>query len=149
MSTETITLRPISELDIEPVSAIDEKITGKYKPDEWESRFSYYLRRDPEASLVAESGGKVVGFMFGEVRAGEFGLDEPSGWIEVLGVDPACRGQAIGRRLLEGMLAGFRERGATAVRTLVNSETQRELLAFFEKSGFRSTPIRTLEHGLS
>ncbi len=36
--------------------------------------------------------GEVVGFMLGEVRSGEFGLEEPTGWIEVLGVDPGHRG---------------------------------------------------------
>lgn len=139
------TLRPVSELDIESVCAIDEKLSGKDRPGEWERRISYYIRRDPELSLVAVEGGKVVGFMLGEVRAGEFGLEEPSGWIEVLGVDPACQGRSIGKKLLEGMLAGFKARGATAVRTLVNETGQKELLGFFEAGGFKSTPIRTLE----
>ena len=140
-----IKLRPISELDIEPVSAIDEKITGKYHPEEWESRFSYYLRRDPELSLIAEADGKVVGFMLGDVRSGEFGLDEPSGWIEVLGVDPEVRGHSIGRMLLDGMIGNFKARGAHAVRTLVNEETQAPLLGFFKKAQFGQTLIRTLE----
>ena len=140
-----IKLRPISELDIEPVSAIDEKITGKYHPEEWETRFTYYLRRDPELSLVAEADGKVVGFMLGEVRSGEFGLDEPSGWIEVLGVDPGAQGHSIGSMLLDGMIGNFKERGVHAVRTLVNEETQAPLLGFFEKAQFGRTPIQTLE----
>jgi ribosomal protein S18 acetylase RimI-like enzyme len=139
-------LRPLSELDIEAVTAIDEKITGQYRPDEWENRVAYYLRRDPETSLVAVAGGRVVGFMLGEVRSGEFGLDEPAGWIEVLGVDPAFQGKAIGQRLLEGILERFRARGATAARTLVNERTQKELLKFFERARFEATPIRTLEH---
>jgi ribosomal protein S18 acetylase RimI-like enzyme len=140
-----ITLRPVSELDIEPVCAIDEKLSGKDRPGEWERRISYYIRRDPELSLVAVEDGKVVGFMLGEVRAGEFGLEEPSGWIEVLGVDPACQGRSVGKKLLEGMLHGFKARGAKAVRTLVSETGQKELLAFFEAGGFKSTPIRTLE----
>jgi ribosomal protein S18 acetylase RimI-like enzyme len=140
-----IKLRPISELDIEPVSAIDEKITGRYHPDEWEDRFAYYLRRDPELSLVAEKDGKVVGFMLGEVRAGEFGLHEPAGWIEVLGVDPAAQGHSVGRMLLDGMIANFRERDVHAVRTLVDEKSQEQLLGFFEKAQFQRTPIQTLE----
>ena len=148
MSGNDVTLRAINELDLESVSAIDEKITGTYRPEEWERRFGYYLRRDPEGSLVAESGGKVVGFMLGEVRAGEFGLEEPAGWIEVLGVDPDCRGRAVGRRLLEGMLQNFRDRGAKTVRTLVNEQDQGELVGFFKKNGFASAPIVTLEQDL-
>lgn len=141
-----IQLRPITELDIEPVSAIDEKITGDYQPKEWEERFAYYLRRDPDLCLVAEDDGTVVGFMLGEVRSGEFGLVEPSGWIEVMGVDPEQRGKQIGRKLLEGMLENFRARGATTVRTLVDTESQEGLQVFFEKNKFASTPIRTLEY---
>lgn len=143
---DDITLRPLSELDMEAVTAIDEKIGGRYRPEEWENRIAYYLRRDPDTSLVAESGGRVVGFMLGEVRSGEFGLEEPAGWIEVLGVDPAFQGKAIGPRLLEGILERFRARGAMAARTLVNEETQGELLRFFEKARFAATPIRTLEY---
>ncbi len=140
-----ITLRPVSELDIEPVCAIDEKLSGKDRPGEWERRISYYIRRDPELSLVAVEGSRVVGFMLGEVRAGEFGLEEPSGWIEVLGVDPECQGRSVGKRLLEGLLAGFKARGCKAVRTLVNDIGQKELMGFFEAGGFKPTPIRTLE----
>lgn len=141
-----ISLRPISELDIEPVSAIDERITGSYQPKRWEERVAYYLRRDPELCLVAEEEGKLVGFMLGELRAGEFGLTEPAGWIEVMGVDPDCRGQSVGRKLAEGMLENFKARGARTVRTLVDSESQASLLGFFEALGFRSTPIRSLEY---
>lgn len=140
-----ITLRPVSELDIEPVCAIDEQISGKDRPGEWERRISYYIRRDPELSLVAVEGTRVVGFMLGEVRAGEFGLEEPAGWIEVLGVDPKCQGRSVGKKLLEGMLKGFKARGCKAVRTLVNETGQKELLGFFESGGFKPTPIRTLE----
>jgi ribosomal protein S18 acetylase RimI-like enzyme len=143
--TGEITLRPVNELDIEAVCAIDEKLSGKDRPGEWERRISYYIRRDPELSLVAVEGEKVVGFMLGEVKAGEFGLEEPAGWIEVLGVDPDCQGRSVGKQLLEGMLKGFRARGAKAVRTLVNETGQKDLFRFFESGGFKPTPIRTLE----
>jgi ribosomal protein S18 acetylase RimI-like enzyme len=145
LKSNGVTLRPVSELDIEAVCAIDEKLSGKDRPGEWERRISYYIRRDPELSLVAVEGKRVVGFMLGEVRAGEFGLEEPAGWIEVLGVDPECQGRSVGKKLLEGMLSGFKARGAKAVRTLVNETGQKELLGFFEAGGFKSTPIRTLE----
>lgn len=141
-------LRPVTDLDLDAVTAIDEKISGTYRPSEWEGRVAYYIRRDPELSLVAELEGKVVGFMLGEVRAGEFGLEEPAGWIEVMGVDPDVQGKSIGRALLEGMVAGFRARGAKKVRTLVDAEGQEALLKFFEATGFTATPTRLLERTL-
>lgn len=90
---------------------------------------------------MAETNGKVVGFMFGEVRSGEFGLEEPTGWIEVLGVDPAARGKAIGRRLADDMLAHFRSRGATTVRTLVDGKME-EIAGFFSSLGFEPAELR-------
>jgi ribosomal protein S18 acetylase RimI-like enzyme len=134
-------IRPVDELDIDSIVAIDEKISGRYRPEVWERRIGYHLRRDPEASVVAESGGKVVGFMLGEVRSGEFGLDEPTGWIEVLGVDPGERGQAIGRRMAEAVLAHFKSQGATSVRTLVDEEMG-EIAGFFVSLGFAPSSLR-------
>jgi ribosomal protein S18 acetylase RimI-like enzyme len=91
--------------------------------------------------VVAEVDGKVVGFMFGEVRSGEFGLDEPTGWIEVLGVDPEARGRAAGRRMAETMLEHFRSRGAVQVRTLVDAEME-EIGGFFRALGFEPASLQ-------
>lgn len=135
-----VRIRPLEEVDIDGVVAIDEKIGGQYRPEVWEGRIGYYIRRDPEASLVAEVDGKLVGFMLGEVRSGEFGLEEPSGWIEVLGVDPDYQGRAIGRRLAEAMLESFRERGAKTVRTLVEADME-EIGRFFASLGFQQAPV--------
>lgn len=138
---DAVRIRPADELDIDAIVAIDEKISGQYRPEVWERRIGYYLRRDPDSSVVAESGGKVVGFMLGEVRSGEFGLEEPTGWIEVLGVDPGQRGQAIGRRMAEAMLAHFKSQGATSVRTLVDEEMG-EIAGFFTSLGFAPSSLR-------
>lgn len=136
-----IRIRPLDELDITAIVAIDEAISGRYRPEVWERRIGYYLRRAPEASLVAEVDGKVAGFMLGEVRSGEFGLDEPTGWIEVLGVDPGQQGKALGRKMAEGMLNHFRSQGAHKVRTLVDEERE-DILRFFTSLGFESAGLR-------
>ncbi len=135
-----IHIRPLTELDIEGIVEIDEKLGGRYRPAVWEQRVGYYLRRDPESSVVAEAGGKVVGFMLGEVRSGEFGLDEATGWVEVLGVDPEFRGRAIGKRLGETLLANLERRGAVTVRTLVD-DSMAELGGFFTSLGFAPAPV--------
>jgi ribosomal protein S18 acetylase RimI-like enzyme len=134
-------IRALADTDISPIVGIDEKIGGRYRPEVWERQIGYYLRRDPEGSVVAELGGEVVGFMLGEVRSGEFGLEEPTGWIEVLGVDPAYRGKAIGRQMAEALLGHFRELGAHSVRTLVD-ESAGELGAFFASLGFQASTLR-------
>jgi ribosomal protein S18 acetylase RimI-like enzyme len=136
-----IRFRPLDELDISDIVAIDERIGGHYRPEVWERQIGYYLRRDPEASVVAEVDGKVAGFMLGEVRSGEFGLEEPTGWIEVLGVDPAHRSKALGRGMAERMLAHFRSQGVRSVRTLVDEERE-DLCRFFGSLGFKASTLR-------
>jgi ribosomal protein S18 acetylase RimI-like enzyme len=79
--------------------------------------------------------------MLGEVRSGEFGLEEPTGWIEVLGVDPEARGRAVGRRMGDALLEHFRQRGAKSVRTLVDGENE-ELCGSFSSLGFEPSSLR-------
>ena len=136
-------IRPLDELDIGGIVKIDERITGIYRPDVWERRVGYYLRRDPDASQVAEVDGKVVGFMLGEIRSGEFGLEEPSGWIERFGIDPDYRGRDLGRQLYEAIRKTFLDRGATAVRTLVD-ERDAGVAGFLKALGFEPSPLRAL-----
>ena len=140
-TTSEVQIRPLDELDIDDVVRIDEKISGRYRPEVWERRIGYYLRRDPDAPVVAVDDGRVVGFMLGEVRSGEFGLEEPTGWIEVLGVDPDARSKGAGRRMAEAMLDHFRDRGATTVRTLVD-ETMDEVAGFFTSLGFEPASLK-------
>jgi ribosomal protein S18 acetylase RimI-like enzyme len=136
-----VRVRPVDELDISAIVGIDEKITGQYRPEVWERRVGYYLRRDPEASVIAEVDGRAVGFMLGEVRSGEFGIEEPTGWIEHLGVDPGARGKAVGRRLADVMMDYFRRQGVRSVRTLVD-EDMGEIRGFFSALGFQPSTLR-------
>lgn len=141
-TAQQVQIRMLEDTDIGGITSLDEKIGGQYRPDVWESRIGYYLRRDPEALVVADADGRVVGFMLGEVRSGEFGLEEPTGWVEVLGVDPDLRGQAIGRKMADQMLAHFRSKGTTTVRTLVD-ENMGDIAEFFRRLGFEPAPIRS------
>ncbi len=137
----SLIIRGLDTMDIGDIVAIDEKITERYRPEVWETRCAYYLRRDPDAAVVCVADGTVVGFMLGEVRSGEFGLEEPTGWIEVLGVDPDHQGKAIGRKLAEAMLDYFRRRGAKTVRTLVDGDMA-DIAGFFGSLGFQPSSLR-------
>jgi ribosomal protein S18 acetylase RimI-like enzyme len=136
-----VTVRSLTEVDLDGIVRIAEKTRGRYEPDLWEDRVTYYLRRAPEGSLVAESDGEVVGFMLGDVRAGEFGLEEKSGWIEVLGVDPDAGGRGVGRALADEMLARYRRAGVRKVRTMVD-QSMPEVEAFFARLGFEPDTLR-------
>jgi len=142
-----IRIRPLTELDIESVTRIDELVTGRYRPEVWEQRVGYYIRRDAESSQVAEIDGQVVGFMLGEVRGGEFGLEEPTGWVEFFGVDPGARGRDIGRGLLDALLAHFRAREARIARTIV-AKSDRDIAGFIGAMGFAEAPLTAYEKRL-
>jgi len=137
-------VRPLDELDIGSIVRIDERITGRYRPDFWEQRVMYYLRRDPDSSRVAEVDGTVVGFMLGDVRAGEFGIEDPSGWIERFGIDPDHRGKDLGAQMFAGVVDHFRACGATTVRTLVHAQDD-GVGGFLKAMGFTPSPLQALE----
>jgi ribosomal protein S18 acetylase RimI-like enzyme len=141
---EQIRIRSLTELDVARIVAIDERLTGVYRPEVWERRIMYYLRRDPDACQVAELSGKVVGFMLSDLRGGEFGLEETSGWVERFGVDPDFQGRSIGRRLFEAVVEHMKRQGATAMRTLVE-RSDSDLASFLRAVGFEDAPLTALE----
>ena len=144
---DDVRIRPMTELDIEGITRIDERITKQYRPEVWEQRVSYYIRRDAESSQVAELNGSVAGFMMGEVRGGEFGLEEPTGWIEFFGVDPDVRGRDLGRKLIDALLAHFRDQGAHIARTMVAS-ADTDIAGFLKAMQFTPAPVTALEKRL-
>ena len=139
-----IRIRPLSELDISRIVSIDERLTGVYRPEVWERRVGYYLRRDPESCPVAEFEGKLVGFMFSDVRGGEFGLEETTGWIERFGVDPDYQGRSIGRRLFDAVKSHMARNEVVTIRTLVDKNDS-DLAAFLRAVGFDNASLQALE----
>jgi ribosomal protein S18 acetylase RimI-like enzyme len=148
VAAEQVRIRPLDELDISRITAIDERLSGVYRPELWERRIAYYIRRDPDACRVAEVNGKVVGFMLADLRGGEFGLEETSGWIERFGVDPDYQGRSLGRRLFESVVEHLSARGAATARTLVNDGDE-DLARFLRAVGFVDAPMTALEKRLS
>ena len=108
----------------------------------------YYMRRDPDACQVAELGNKVVGFMLADLRGGEFGLEETSGWVERFGVDPDFQGRSIGRRLFVAVVDHMKRQGAVTMRTLVE-KSDSELASFLRAVGFENAPLTALEMRIS
>jgi ribosomal protein S18 acetylase RimI-like enzyme len=137
-------IRPLDELDISAIVGIDERISGIYRPDIWEQRVTYYLRRDPECSQVAEMDGRVVGFMLADLKGGEFGLEEPTGWIERFGIDPDHRGRDLGKRMFEAILTHLRGRDVTSVRTLVDTKDG-PVAGFLGALGFAPSTMQAME----
>jgi predicted N-acetyltransferase YhbS len=138
-----LSIRPVSEHDAEEIARLDQRLTQQWRIEHWEDRITYAARRDPEGSLVALAGGKLVGYLFSDVRGQEYGFAEQTGWLEAVGVDPEHQGQSIGRQLLEQVMQRLSQNGVSDVRTLVSTR-HAELATFFEHLGFEVEPIQVL-----
>jgi ribosomal protein S18 acetylase RimI-like enzyme len=131
--------------DAEAVLAINEKITGKPHEAQWESRIIDALTRNPLGCLVAEAEGKVVGFILGDIRGWEFAIPK-SGWIEIVGVDPAFQGKGVARALIEKLEIYFRNHNVERIQTMVNWN-EGGLVGFFRSLGFERSEFILLEKG--
>jgi len=76
-----IAVRPAQRADLDQVIAIDKTVTGLEKRDYWHAVFRRYAANGLAGRqfLVADAGGRVAGFVIGEVRDWEFG-SPPCGW---------------------------------------------------------------------
>jgi len=159
-------IRPLREADIEAIIAIDAAVTGEEKSGFWRGLLMVY---EPEAEAdadasdadasdagaekvarahptylceVAESGGRVVGFILGDVQSWQFGIPR-CGRIIAIGVHPEHRRGGIASKLAREMLETFRKMNLPIVQCLVRAGDP--LGEFFGSLGFESSPWITLE----
>jgi ribosomal protein S18 acetylase RimI-like enzyme len=136
-ATEAVAIRDLRQQDLPEVVRIDALQTGESKPDYWKRVFRDFLERDGEplrVGLCAEGKEGLVGYLFGEVRAFEFGSDT-CGWIFAVGVDPAHLRKNVASGLLSLACRRFRETGIRHVRTMVGRNNV-PVLSFFRANGF-------------
>jgi GNAT superfamily N-acetyltransferase len=108
-------------------------------PEEEELRgvFLRYLDRDDVVALVAEDGGRVIGFCDLEFRT-RLNFAEPQSWIPDLVVTEDVRGKGAGAALLRRAEEISRGRGAWGM--ALESATWRERAhAFYEREGWSFT----------
>jgi len=147
ISTETVTIRTANATDSQAIAALDGKITGLAKPDYWRDLIERYRQRAQKRHfLVAESGGMVLGFIMGEVRAWEFG-SPPCGWVFAISVEPDRRVSGVGTMLFEALCDRFRENGVATVRTML-ARDDTLIMSFFRSQGMMAGPYIELEAAL-
>ena len=139
-------LRPLAPRDFKAVVRIDAVHTGESKPAYWTRVFRDFV--GPRAArgrvgLAAELDGDVVGFLFGDIRAFEFG-SEPCGWILEVGVDPGVTRAGIASALLDEACRRLRAAGVSTIRTMVRRNNV-PVLTFFRTNGFSGGPYVQLE----
>ncbi len=96
----------------------------------------------PDAVLrVAERAGEVVGYAYAAVEGTDYmSLRGPAGVLHDILVDPAHRGQGVGRALLEATLEALAAKGAPRV-VLSTAERNETAQRLFASAGFRRTMI--------
>jgi GNAT superfamily N-acetyltransferase len=148
MSRADVTVRPLEASDIQAIVAIDEKLSGQTRKDYWRRRLEIASLRPPWMSVVAETDGRLVGFLFGWVGESEFGIPQPTGWIDLIGVDRPYRGRGVARALLDRFVESGRElRALGRVATLVDLG-QGDVREFFLRQGFRPGRMVQLERAV-
>lgn len=142
----SVTVRPLKPSDLSQIVRIDGVQTGEPKPAYWKRVFREFLEPGAQVvrvALAAERDGDVIGFVFGDVRAFEFG-SEPCGWILEIGVDPAATRAGVATALLREGCTRLRAGGVTVVRTMVRRNNV-PVLTFFRTNGFAGGPYVQLE----
>lgn len=148
MDRTAITIRTLQSSDLADVARVDERLTGQARKDYWQTRLELAALRPPWMSLVAETDGRVVGFLFGWVGESEFGIPVRTGWIDLIGVDPRYRGLGVGRALVERFAASGRElRDVRTVATFIDL-AQADVREFFLRLGLRHGPMVHMEKPL-
>jgi ribosomal protein S18 acetylase RimI-like enzyme len=130
--------------DLEAVVAIDEKVLGERRSDYWRRKIKGPERESEVYGLVAESEGRIVGFILGEISGREFRAPGTIGWIDTIGIDPHYQRRGLASLLLDEIIKNFRERGVETVHTLVNWSSW-DLLQFYKKAGFGRGDMINLE----
>jgi len=132
-----IRVRDLRVGDRDDVVRIDALHAGRDKPEYWDGVMRDFLGAQPGSrriGLAAEDGGRLIGYLLGEVRAFEFGSDA-CGWIFAVGVDPGSLLEGVASTLLREICGRFRRLGVTKVRTMVPRGGV-DVLSFFRANGF-------------
>ncbi len=148
MSRTDVVVRPLEPPDVDAIVAIDEKLSGQTRKEYWRRRLEIASLRPPWMSVVAETDGRLVGFLFGWVGESEFGIAEATGWVDLIAVDPAYRGRGVARALFERFVQSGRElRALGRVATLIDLG-QAEVREFFLRQGFQPGRMVQLERAV-
>lgn len=146
---EDLTIRALRREDTPRLVKMDREISGRSRPTWYEQKVDRALRgTDVMISLGAEADGLLVGALLGSVHYGEFGQPEPIAILDTMLVDRGSARQGIGSALLEQLVKNLRGLRISHLRTEVRWD-EFELLAFFQKMGFRPVPRIVLELDLS
>jgi len=128
-----LVIRDMREADVAAVAAIG-RGASELKTNEDDEFWDEELLKDwvagDDVMLVVESAGRVVGFMLTQVHKAT-----KAGYLSDVAIHPDWRGQGIGSRLIEAVLARLKERGIQYVYGLTKVENEK-IHGLLKKFGF-------------
>jgi ribosomal protein S18 acetylase RimI-like enzyme len=149
------TVRPAAPLDLPAIGRLGAlliRLHHDFDPErfiaatpETEHLYASFLGtqlEDPNVVvLVADRDGEVLGYTYAGVEGYDYmALRGPAGALYDIVVDPAHRGQGIGRMLLDATIAALDARGVPRV-VLSTAERNETAQRLFARAGFRRTMI--------
>jgi ribosomal protein S18 acetylase RimI-like enzyme len=155
MSLPAVSIRPAAPADLEAVGRLGALLVRMHHgldPERFiaatprtEHAYGSFLGTQLEEPdivvLVAERDGEVVGYTYAGVEGNDYmSLRGPAGVLHDIVVDPAHRGQGVGRMLLDATLAALKAGGAPRV-VLSTAEQNESAQRLFARAGFRRTMI--------
>ena len=137
LARDRIPVRSMEKSDLDALAKIDRRVTGRDRSGYLGQKLTDALDgSDIRVSLVAELDGRPVGFVMARVDLGEYGRADPAAIMDTISVDPDYRGRGVGRALLSQLLVNLGTLRVEKILTEVDW-TDRELLGYFERCGFR------------
>ena len=141
-----VNVRMIRGSDLDSVVAIDKLITGQERREYYQRKLEQAVdnRQNVNASLAAEVGGKMVGFMMGDVFFGEYGIPDASATVDTIGVHPEFQKHGVASELMDQFLMNMKAANVKKIYTLVNWNDF-ALEGFFARHKFQPSKRISLE----
>jgi ribosomal protein S18 acetylase RimI-like enzyme len=134
-------VRLMTAADLPAVIGIDRKYAQRERSAFYQGKFAACVGEPGiNTSLIAESDGLPVGFLFGQVFFGEFGIPVTRAVLDAIGVLPDFRTHGVAKALFQQYCKNLSGLRVDAIDTLV--EWNRfDLLGFFSALGFRPSRV--------
>lgn len=138
-----VIIRPMTQEDVDIIMAMDKNTSGEDRCITFTRPVNIdQLVQEKAFGFVAETEGRMVGFLTGVIRKYPNGTD--AAWIHITGVHPEYRHWRIGTRLAQALFEHCRQQGIKSVRINVNWGDA-SLLTWLGALGFGVSLGRTVE----
>jgi len=137
-------LRELRPDDLDRVSGIESRITGRSRKGFLEKRFAAAAESpDGFIACTAVRDGSLAGYAIARIQEGEFGAPDAVAVLDVIGIDPDAQGEGIGKALLAETERRMKARGIGTLRTQVDWGTP-AMIRFFSSAGFLLAPAQVV-----